>query len=103
MKLLPLALFVFCTQMVAAPAAMGADRLTPLPSLAQADRCGPRPMKPTSCLNGSWVCRCRASGQICDWELVGCSPTDSLTPRPDSRRPRSTSPDQPVNPRTYGR
>jgi len=55
-------------------------------TVAQAQsRCGPRPMKPMSCLNGAWVCRCRGSGQVCDWELIGCQ----VTPGPS--RPRGES------------
>jgi hypothetical protein len=51
----------------------GAEDASPRdPGLAQDDRCGPPPMKQMSCLTGTWVCRCQASGQVCDWELVGC-------------------------------
>jgi len=89
--------------LLAVPAAL-AGGMTPLPDLAQAERCGPPPMKPSSCLNGAWICRCRTGGQICEWELVGCSPPGSLAPRPDKRHPLlPPSPDDPVQPGLHGR
>lgn len=48
--------------------------------------CGTPPMKPTSCLTGTWVCRCRGSGQVCGWELVGCEPVPGTPRRPDQPR-----------------
>jgi hypothetical protein len=90
------------TALLAGPAAL-AGGMTPRPDLAQAQRCGPRPMKPSSCLNGAWICRCHTGGQICEWELVGCSPSDSLMPRPDGRHPLPPSPDDPVQPGLHGR
>lgn len=51
-------------------------------------RCGPRPMKPMSCLNGAWVCQCRGSGQVCNWELIGCQTTPGTSrPLGESNRP----------------
>lgn len=71
------------------------------PTLAQAEsRCGPRPMKPMSCLNGAWVCRCRGSGQVCDWELIGCQTTPGTSrPLGESSRPSS----DPRRPGSFGR
>lgn len=63
-------------------------------TLAQSgDRCGVKPMRPMDCLHGSWVCSCQASGQICDWELIGCMPPPG-TQRPTDRRPEF----EPANP-----
>ncbi len=70
--------------------------------LAQADsRCGTPPMKPTSCLTGTWVCRCRGSGQVCDWELIGCEPLPGTPRRPD--QPRSGYDSPPLWPNTPDR
>ena len=77
-----------------------AGNVTAFPDLAQAQRCGPRPMKPASCLNGTWVCRCHASGQICDWELVGCGTTGGLTPGSSIKRPSTSTPADPTRPGT---
>jgi hypothetical protein len=69
--------------------------------IAQSEsRCGPRPMKPMSCLNGAWVCRCRGSGQVCNWELIGCQTTPG-TSRPLGERSRSSS--DPRRPDPLGR
>jgi hypothetical protein len=57
-------------------------------TLAQGEsRCGIPPMKPMSCLNGAWVCRCRGSGQICDWDLIGCETAPGAPRRPGETRP----------------
>jgi hypothetical protein len=62
-------------------------------TLAQsASGCGTPPMKPTSCLSGSWVCHCQGSGQICDWELIGCDTAPGIPRRSDQPRQRYTSP-----------
>jgi hypothetical protein len=95
-------LILACASLPAAPAAAD-NGTTPRPGLAQTERCGPRPMKPSSCLNGAWVCRCRAEGRICDWELIGCSVPDSVKPHPDGRRPLPSSPEDPARPGLYGR
>lgn len=73
----------------------------PHATLAQTEsRCGPRPMKPMSCLNGTWVCRCRGSGQVCDWELIGCQTTPGTSrPLGESNWPGS----DPGRPGTLGR
>jgi len=101
MKPATLALILLCVEMFVAPPAAGGQ--TPVPDLAQAERCGPRPMKPASCLNGGWVCRCRASGQVCEWELIGCGPSEGLAPRPDDRRSQTPAPGDPARPGLYGR
>lgn len=76
--------------LVAVPAAAEPTRST----VAQTEsRCGPQPMKPMSCLNGAWVCRCRGSGQVCDWELIGCE----IVPRPS--RPLGESSGSVLDPR----
>ena len=80
-------------------------QLTPMlaPLLAQGDRCGPKPMKPSSCLSGSWVCRCDADGRNCRWELIGCSYPGSLPPRPGEPRPAPGRPGDPARPNLFGR
>jgi hypothetical protein len=99
---MPLRLALACLCLLAAAAAQAGDG-TADRDMAQASRCGPRPMKPSSCLNGAWVCRCHASGQICDWELVGCGTGDRLKPGSSDRRPKTTTPNDPARPGTYNR
>ena len=77
-----------CLLLLAGPAAYAADGDAPRPSVLPDDRCGPKPMQPMDCLTGTWICRCRGSGQVCDWELVGCftrpgDPAPGSTIRPD--------------------
>jgi hypothetical protein len=97
MKTSVLLIFLILGGLAAIPATAEPVRST----VAQTEsRCGPRPMKPMSCLNGAWVCRCRGSGQVCDWELIGCSITPG-TPRPSGE---SSSPIlDPKRPDTLGR
>jgi len=107
MKASALLAVLVCAGLPAPPAAAGAADLTPRPApapvLAQVERCGPQPMKPMSCLSGTWLCRCYASGQICEWELVGCGAPGSLPPRPGEAHPPPAQPDDPARPAPYGR
>ncbi len=84
------------TPALAAPADNGRQ------TLAQGgSRCGAPPMKPTSCLTGTWVCHCQGSGQICDWELIGCESVPGTPRRPD--QPRSGYDSPPLWPNTPDR
>jgi len=93
MKICALLAFLFLGGLATIPASAEPMRST----VAQAvSRCGPRPMKPMSCLNGAWVCRCRGSGQVCDWELIGCSVT------PGTSRPLGESSGSVLDPKRPG-
>jgi hypothetical protein len=105
MKAAAFVTILVCQALLTLPAAADAPSSRPAvgPALAQTDRCGPKPMKPSSCLSGTWLCRCDADGRNCRWELVGCDHPGSLPPRPGQSRPTPRYPDDPARPNLFGR
>lgn len=83
-----LATFIAAALLAGLPGAAAHAAASGPSTLAQRDSpCGPPPMKPTSCLTGTWVCRCTSGGQACAWDLVGCDIAPGMPRHPNDTPP----------------